>query len=56
MSSDAFEVGSILKQEDHPIALFSKQLNEAHQQCSIHQQYFTYDRELYIVVQTLCYW
>ena len=43
-------IGGMLSQEGHPIAFFSKKLNEAKQKYSI------YDKEFYAVVQTLRYW
>ena len=41
-------IGRVLSQ-DHPIAFFSKKLNEAR------LKYSTYDKELYAVVQALRY-
>ncbi|KAL6313102.1 hypothetical protein AAG906_018817 [Vitis piasezkii] len=43
-------IGGVLSQERHPIAFFSEKLNEAKQKYSI------YDKEYYVVVQTLHYW
>jgi len=43
-------IGSVLSQERHPDAYFSEKLNDAK------QQYSTYDKELYAVVQALRYW
>ena len=43
-------IGGVLSQEGHPIAFFSEKLNEAKQKYSI------YDKEFYVVVQTLRYW
>ena len=43
-------IGGVLGQERHPIAFFSEKLNEAKQKYSI------YDKEFYVMVQTLRYW
>ena len=43
-------IGGVLSQQNHPIAFFSKKLNEAK------LKYSTYDKEFYAVVQTLRYW
>ena len=43
-------IGGVLSQEGHPIAFFSKKLNETQ------QRYSTYDKEFYVVVQALRYW
>ena len=43
-------IGGVLSQERHPIAFFSEKLNEAKQKYSI------YDKEFYVMVQTLRYW
>ncbi|XP_058106908.1 uncharacterized protein LOC131250640 [Magnolia sinica] len=43
-------IGGVLSQEGHPIAYFSEKLNEAE------QKYYTYDKEFYVVVQSLCHW
>ncbi|XP_060671032.1 uncharacterized protein LOC132800775 [Ziziphus jujuba] len=43
-------VGGILSQKGHPIAFFSKKLNEAK------QKYSNYDKEFYAMVQALQYW
>ncbi|XP_022847564.1 uncharacterized protein LOC111370094 [Olea europaea var. sylvestris] len=43
-------IGGVLSQDRHPVAYFSEKLNEAK------QRYSTYDKELYAVVQALCYW
>jgi len=43
-------IGDVLSQENHPIVFFSEKLNEAK------QHYDVYDRELYVVVQSLRYW
>ncbi|CAL2245834.1 unnamed protein product [Prunus armeniaca] len=40
-------IGGVLSQEGHPVAYFSKKLNEAK------QKYSTYDKEFYAVVQAL---
>lgn len=42
-------MGSVLIQDSHHVAYFSEKLNEAK------QQYSSYDKEFYVVVQFLCY-
>ena len=39
-----------MSQEGHPIAFFSEKLNDAK------RRYFTYDKEFYVIVQSLCFW
>jgi len=43
-------IGKVLSQEKHPIAFFSKKLNDAE------LNYFTYDKKFYAVVQFLHHW
>ena len=43
-------IGGILSQEGHPIAYFSEKL------CEARMRYSTYDKEFYVVVQSLRYW
>ncbi|XP_072962671.1 uncharacterized protein [Typha angustifolia] len=43
-------IGGILSQEGHPITYFSEKLNETR------QRYTTYDKEFYVVVQSLRHW
>ncbi|XP_022897584.1 G-type lectin S-receptor-like serine/threonine-protein kinase LECRK1 [Olea europaea var. sylvestris] len=43
-------IGGVLSQDRHPVAYFSKKLNEAK------RRYSTYNKELYAVVQALRYW
>lgn len=43
-------IGGVLSQDGHPIAYFRENLNEAK------QWYSTYDKESYVVVQSLCHW
>ena len=52
MKCDAsgFAVGTILSQEDRPIAYFSEKLNE------VKVKYSTYDKEFYAIIQTLKKW
>ena len=40
-------IGGILRQEGHPIAYFSEKL------CDVRMRYSTYDKEFYVVVQSL---
>jgi len=42
-------IGGIHSQERHPVTNFSEKLIEAK------QQYLTYDKEFYVVIQTLYY-
>jgi hypothetical protein len=44
------DIGEILSYERHPIAYFSEKLNKAK------QEYSTYDKEFYAIIQALCYW
>ena len=43
-------IGGVLAQEGHPIAYFSKKLNDSKQKYSI------YDKKFYAVIQALRYW
>jgi hypothetical protein len=45
-----FGIGVVLSQQGHPIALFSKKLNEAN------SRYSTYELVLYAMVQTVKHW
>jgi len=42
-------IGSVLRQESHPITYFSEKLNDAR------QRYSTYDKKFYAVIQVLRY-
>ena len=44
------DIGGMLSQESHPVAFFSKKLNDAK------LRYSTYDKEFYAVVQALRHW
>ena len=43
-------IGGVLSQEGHPIAFFSKKLNDSK------RRYSTYDKEFYAIVQSLRFW
>lgn len=43
-------IGGVLRQEGHPIAIFSEKLNECR------QRYSAYDMEFYALIQTLKHW
>jgi len=43
-------IGGVLSQDGHYIAYFSEKFNEAK------QRYYTYDKEFYALVYSLCHW
>lgn len=49
-NASGIRIGGVLSQESYPIVFFSEKLNETR------QKYSTYDKELYVIVQTLKYW
>ena len=42
-------IGGVLSQEGHPIDFFSEKLNDDK------RRYSTYDKEFYVIVQSLCF-
>ena len=48
--ASGIDIGGVLSQERHLIAFFSEKLSGAK------LNYFTYHKEFYVIVQSLCYW